>query len=335
MRAFLVLTAIVAPGLATTRVGWLGEWELAHGPLVATPCGHRPAVCVREAPHGAEIRFPTQEEIVQNSGADMMVVMQNRTVMHVRVPKLCHDFMAAWQEHIHEKETMTASVPDGWIKSAGVYQMDPSRQIHSFSGEWTVPPAPLNPHKPETLYYFIGLEDRTQGKNTVIHQPVLTWGDETEGGQYSNQWHLWSWTCCPKNLTWHSTDIAGFQPGDKIFGSIEKIAGETWRIDGAFQDSKGTFHNTTLTSQVGSFDFNYADVTLEVYNVTSCDQMAEGAAVFSKLDLATSDGSAWVPPTWYVTGMPNNCKTEMHISDSHSMSISSGGGLDPVQQLVV
>ena len=34
------------------------------------------------------------------------------------------------------------------------------------------------------------------GKLTTIHQPVLTWGDQTEGGQYNNSWHLWSWTCC-------------------------------------------------------------------------------------------------------------------------------------------
>ena len=46
-----------------------------------------------------------------------------------------------------------------------------------------------------------------QGKLTTTHQPVLTWGDETEGGQFPGQWHLWSWTCCPKNLTWHSPDI--------------------------------------------------------------------------------------------------------------------------------
>ena len=41
-----------------------------------------------------------------------------------------------------------------------------------------------------------------QGALTSIHQPVLTWGDETEGG--IGGWHIWSWTCCPKNVTWHS-----------------------------------------------------------------------------------------------------------------------------------
>ena len=44
------------------------------------------------------------------------------------------------------------------------------------------------------------------GSLTSIHQPVLTWGDQTEGGLYEG-WHLWSWTCCPKNLTWHSPGL--------------------------------------------------------------------------------------------------------------------------------
>lgn len=329
MRRALFPFAVLATFIPTSLA-----WEHAYGPLVSTPCGRRPAICVREVPEGAEVRFLTEEEDAQTNGAHLAVLMPNKTVNYVRVPQVCHDFMAAWQEHAQVKQQEQTSVPDGWIQSAGVYQMDPSQKIQKFTGQWTVPPAPVGPEKPETLYYFIGLEDRTQGKNTVIHQPVLTWGDESEGGQYSNQWHLWSWTCCPKNLTWHSKDIAGFQPGDTIFGTIEKVGGATWRIDGAFQDNAGSFHNTTLTSQVGAFNFNYADVTLEVYNVSNCNQMTQGSAAFSQLDLTNQDGSAWVPPTWYVTGLPNNCRSQIHISDSHSMSISTGVGL-ATQEMVV
>lgn len=52
------------------------------------------------------------------------------------------------------------------------------------------------------------------------------------------------------------------QPGDKIYGSIEKTALATWRIDGAFKATDGTWQNTTLVSEVGAFNYNYADVTL-------------------------------------------------------------------------
>ena len=32
----------------------------------------------------------------------------------------------------------------------------------------------------------------------------------------------------------------------------------------------GGWKNTTLISQVGDYNYNYADVTLEAYNLTSC-----------------------------------------------------------------
>jgi hypothetical protein len=43
---------------------------------------------------------------------------------------------------------------------------------------------------------------------------------------------------------------------------------------------------------------NYADVTLEVYNVTDCSQMANGSILMSKLQLGLSDNSSWLPQTW-------------------------------------
>jgi len=64
---------------------------------------------------------------------------------------------------------------------------------------------------------------------------------------YDNAWHLWSWTCCPGNLTWHSPDIAGFLPGEVIYGSIERLDSITWKIDSAWNDG-GVWKNTTLIS---------------------------------------------------------------------------------------
>jgi len=52
--------------------------------------------------------------------------------------------------------------------------------------------------------------------------------------------------------------------GDKISGSIEKIADSTWQTVSSFTAKNGSTFNTTLTSRVGDFFYNYADVTLEV-----------------------------------------------------------------------
>ncbi len=276
----------------------------AWGPLVSTPCGPRPQMCVREAPPGA---------VLGEAG----LVHADGRLETVDTPRACHAFMETYL-------AASAAVPDGWVASAGVYRMDPTSTVHSFTARFTVPPAPANPRRPETLYYFIGLEDRSQGKLTTIHQPVLTWGDQTEGGQFDNQWHLWSWTCCPKNLTWHSADIAGFRPGDTIYGSIEKTSEDTWRVDGAWRQGDGQWRNTTLTSRVGGYNYNYADVTLEVYNVTACDQMSAGRSVFSDIALTLDDGRRWVPPTWYVSGLDTSCQTSARVVNASQIELRSG-----------
>jgi len=294
--------------------------------LINTPCGKRLKECVREAPQQSIITFSSS-----NEAHDFNILHHNGTIEKYTVPQSCHDYfntLAPKKQPLQQKTPnlpTSSTVPNGWIESAGVYRMDPTNTIHSFDASWTVPSKPKSPQRPETLYYFIGLEDRTQGKFTTIHQPVLTWGDQTEGGLYSNEWHLWSWTCCPKNLTWHSPDIAGFQPGDTIYGEITKIDAETWKINGGWKESNGTWHNTTLLSQVGGYNYNYADVTLEVYNITDCEQMSNGDVLFEDLHLTTDHGTKeWDPPMWYVSGFPSSCHTTLKMNNSnHSMIISS------------
>ena len=291
-----------------------------------TPCGQRPRECVREAPHGASVRFGFGFE------SDFVIEHRNGTREYFDVPEHCHRWTAAMSarqrdtrgEAVHNS---VSAIPDGWIQSAGVYRMQPSPRIAAFTGTFgPVPQPPASPQKPETLYWFIGLEDRTQGKNTAIHQPVLTWGDETEGGL--GGWSLWSWTCCPKNITWHSPPVA-VPVGVTIHGAIEQSATDPaiWRIDSAFRNaSSGDWINTTLHSQVGEYEFNYADVTLEVYNVTSCSEMTAGPGVeFADLELTLSDRSLWKVPEWYINGLPNDCRTKIDVTDNTNMTIVVGG----------
>ena len=163
-----------------TRNSWPEHWESTYGPVMNTPCGPRPIACVREAPNQSLIRHPRAGEYGD------FILDQGDNLTEVHVPSLCHDFMAEVQQwQVPSRSPSVGAVPNGWVESAGVYYMgDPSVTIHSFKGQWTVPTAPPKPQTPETLYYFIGLEDRTQGSKTTIHQPVLTWGDETEGGKF-------------------------------------------------------------------------------------------------------------------------------------------------------
>jgi len=284
----------------------------AAGQVRSTPFGHRPSSCVFQAPNGASVRSGDGHFVVETPGS---------LPQTVEVPLECHEFEA---ERLEAQAESSSAVPDGWLSNAGFYYTpysSPPLEMRKFTGQWTVPPAPAVPHEPESVYYFIGLEDRTQGQQTSILQPVLTWGDETEGG--IGGWHLWSWDCCPQNVTWHSEDINGFQPGDTIYGSIEKVADATWRVDGAFKDSNGAWKNTTLLSEVGNYVFNYADVTLEVYNISSCDQMPAGGADFTELSIDLSDGNSYTPPTWYASGSSSGCLATTKIHDQHTITVST------------
>jgi hypothetical protein len=80
-----------------------------------------------ETPAGAELRF---------GGADSDFVLDDgQTVRSVNVPSVCHDFMALWDSHVQAQRLESSAVPDGWIESAGVYQMDPSQLINRSSTE--------------------------------------------------------------------------------------------------------------------------------------------------------------------------------------------------------
>ena len=302
-------------GLALLLVSAAAEW---HGSKIrSTPFGPRPSACVRSMPHGSIVR-----DTDPMSATLTVETPSGETIVH-HIPAECNEF-AAMSASL--PPLGTGPVPDGWVANAGAYYMQTAKKnlhLERFSGEWTVPPTPQSPMAPETLYYFIGLEDRTQGANTSIHQPVLTWGDETEGG--IGGWHLWSWTCCPKNVTWHSEDINGFNVGDTIYGRIEKTGVSTWAIDSAFRQKDGSFKNTTLVSQVGDFVYNYASVTLEVYNISLCSQMSSGSTVVSNLQLGLSDKSSWLPQMWYTNGMPNGCKADVKVLNLTAIELSSSG----------
>ena len=81
-------------------------------------------------------------------------------------------------------------------------------------------------------------------------------------------------------------------------------------------------HHHFHLCQVGSYNYNYADVTLESYNITTCAQLPTGATDFSELHLTvTEEDTPWVPAMWYVTGQPTNCDTAMEVSSPTAMSI--------------
>ncbi len=73
------------------------------------------------------------------------------------------------------------------------------------------------------------------------------------------KWSISSWACCPQNITFRSTPVLGLRANDTVDVSINRTGAYTCSIDAHWQGQ-----STTLNAAIGSYFYNYADVTLEV-----------------------------------------------------------------------
>jgi len=178
------------------------------------------------------------------------------------------------------------SATNGWLDYVGVYPPAPANNLKTFTSTYVVPGNPQNTAGTQVLFYFIGMQDNDAPNAVNILQPVLTWGNGYK------QWYVKSWACCPKNITVSSDPVFGLVPGSQMEGSINRISASTWAIDSVFNGK-----HTTLNAQVGDYIYNWADITLEVYYVNTCPDLAVGKALFNSLVLTDSKGDR-INPTW-------------------------------------
>jgi len=257
--------------------------------MVITPYGRRLRQCVLEVEsgshiyeHGDNIRITQERDGVILSSWDYLV------------PSECHNdgFVELQREKMRQKRIRKANpVPDGWLDNAGSYPLGQSGNISHFSGLYTVPGDPAADNG-QVLFYFIGMQDNNYAAVNIL-QPVLTWGNGIKG------WNLASWACCPKNITVQSKSITGFGAGDQIRGTIIRKDAQTWTIDGTIVK---TGVNTTLVPQVGTYLYDWADVTLEVYSTTTCNEFAKGPMQFTDLQLLGPTQNV-LNPSWSLTGV--------------------------------
>ena len=158
------------------------------------------------------------------------------------------------------------------------------------------------------MFYFIGVEDRSQSSPLTILQPVLTYN--------SQGWSLSSWNCCPSGQRHQSNTLTGIQPGDTIVATIEKLSGTSdttrYTITGEWKGQKAS-----LTVDTGAEAFNWADVTLEVYSIDACDEFAVGPMTFSNLTIVGIDGSI-MTPDWELSpgGGATECNGQLTVDGS-------------------
>jgi len=270
--------------------------------MTLTPFGLRPSECVMEQPNGATVSEGPKGYLRRT-----MVVEGRITEELIPVPETCHKD-GYMERLLQRRNKRTSPVPDGWLDNAGWYPPAGSNNLSYFYSDYTVPGNPTNGNG-QVLFFFIGMQDNDNASVNII-QPVLTWGNGVPG------WNVASWVCCPSNVTTHSPTLVGFGAGDHIYGTLQRDNTTTWKVD---SEVAKTGQHTTLNDQVGALQYNWADVTQEVYSVKTCDQFAVGATIYSKLTLKDQNSNT-LSPKWSFTGT-TGCNGHITQPDSTTIEI--------------
>jgi len=276
--------------------------DLPEG-MVLTPFGMRSARCVLEVESGSYIAQTAEGLKVTQRSLTGQVLSEQL----VHVPEECHHDGFV-ENYLRNRRTAFPPI-NGWIDNAGWYPPSSQNNLHDFTSTYTVPGDPPA-DSGQVLFFFIGMQNNAYSAVNIL-QPVLTWGNGIRG------WNLASWDCCPSNITVASKSITGFGAGDLIDGYINRISDDTWKINSVIQK---TGANTTLNAQVGTYLYDWADVTQEVYGVSDCSQFAKGPVTFSKLSLKDAQG-ATLTPGWSFTGT-TQCSGAIKQADSTTITIT-------------
>jgi len=268
-----------------------------EGNFVITPFGIRRKECVLEVPHNAH---------VAPSGNKLKITEKTAfgDVVRYHTPdSRCHDdIQSILQKYkarrgVHKKrEAQEDQDNQGWLDYAGWYPPSGENNLQTFTSTYVVPGNPPNTADGQVLFYFIGFQDNDDPSAVNIVQPVLTWGNGY------NQWYAKSWACCPTNITVSSPPIFGLNPGGQLKGIITRASANTWTISSTVVS---TGQKTILNAQVGDYQYNWADVTLEVYTISGCQDFAPGKAYFNNLYMVDSAGQQ-LSPEWQFTS-PSQC----------------------------
>jgi len=295
--------------------------------LTTTPFGLRPIECILEVPTGSHVEAdgdPLSRDVIithpslgtWRHTAHPLCSMPE----HAPTPRNRGALPSSEPAHRLRESNQTCqdmpcscdSLPcNNWIDNAG-WMMEPSDKapyIGGFSAVMSVPGTPvLADH--QTLFYFPGAEntdgtprhgDGKPGVDRAILQPVLTYSPKGNciGSTPASTtgWCIASWYCCPKGLTVHSPYIGDVKPGDAWLGLFNLTDGDNFET---VSRNVHTGQETKLACPKQGRNFNWADVTLEVYAADSCPMFAVGPMSFTEMSMWDEQGQA-LDPQWLTT----------------------------------
>jgi hypothetical protein len=208
---------------------------------------------------------------------------------------------------------------NGWVAYSSWF-IGESNWLSRQSARFVVPDVPpalgQRPAHLALLYYFPGIMNGSR-----ILQPVLQFGNSPAGG--GANWAIASWSCNDGSACYHGP-LVTVGPGDVIDGSIQAndcgAGGNcTWQIH--------------TGSRWGSSELGWADGTpytqatggaLEVYGLTSCDEIPVGPTVMTDVAVFDQQGSQQAP-AW--------TNALLNVNPSCAFDVRAGGSTTALYHL--
>lgn len=247
---------------------------------VTTPAGLYHRSCVHEVEPGAVIE------------RDGRVRRPNKT--SYRVPDCLYPVIDARVPGsvAPEASQIKGATPtnSGWIEYA---ILNTTSSWSRIVANWNVPLPPLAPYNlsNQTYFTFPGIQS-----GSFVIQPVIQFGASGAGG--GSVWGMASWRCGPPGGPCFHSALKVIAPGDAIHGDVTATncsgGNCTWTITS--QDLTNG-QQTTLTATDTQGYFQAVGGSVEVYNITSCDQYPITGISFGSIGLFNPAGGA-VVPSW-------------------------------------
>jgi len=157
------------------------------------------------------------------------------------------------------------------------------------------------------------MSSRKPGMGVVVGDRV---GDSANGG--GKWWEVANWyVTLDDSAVW--TTATKVHDGDLIFGNMTMVDATSWYI-GAIMEATGEVNGFTVSRPRLSVQ-NWAFVTLEVYDVFSCEDFPkQTSSDFTKILLLDENGHE-IDAKWDQFVGSNECQSSLVVYDSATVSI--------------
>jgi len=301
---------------------------LSAGKYRPTPGGYVHSDCIHQVPSGSHVIDGVNgARVIYPDGTEIQLPKCNYPYPLPNEPKKRPQALPI------DSKGQDSIYAHGW--QVWTSYLEPNNDTFTaFWGSFGVPAAPPSwPTDDDAiLYYFTGLQNynwvpvppfKPAPAQFDIIQPVIQYGGGSSngGGEY---WAVANWyVTVYSGAVW--SNMIELEAGDEVFGNMTILDSDTWFIGSVVNNGQSSNNLTVSRSRLTSQPWAY--VTLEVYNIYSCDWFptAGNLANFTNLELFVGN---FVPVTdfiWDAFSGDNPCNNTISVHGTDNIVIYFNG----------